>query len=86
VSDVREDILHLIHDLQTELRVLRGLGVRVVEHQAPKEPKPAEPSVKKPKYNAPKIGTAVALRMLLPGDLEFEADAIVNAANNQPCF
>jgi len=28
-------------------------------------------------YNRPKIGTAVALRLLLPGDLEFEADAIV---------
>ena len=56
MSDVKEDILYLIRNLQTELRVLRGLGVRVVEHKTPAEPKPAEPSVKKPKYNAPKIG------------------------------
>ena len=56
MSDVRDDIMHLIQDLQTELRVLRGLGVRVVEHRAPAGPKPAEPSVKKPKYSGPKIG------------------------------
>jgi uracil-DNA glycosylase family 4 len=56
VSDVEEDILHLIQDVQTGLRVLRGLGVRVVEHQAHAEPKPAEPSVKKPRYSGPKIG------------------------------
>ena len=56
MSDVREDILHLIQDLQTGLRVLRGLGVRVVEHKVPAEPKPEDPSVKKPMYTAPKIG------------------------------
>jgi len=56
VSDVKEDILHLIQDVQTELRVLRGLGVRVVEHKSAARQKPAEPSVKKPEYNPPKIG------------------------------
>ncbi len=56
MSDVREDILHLIQDLQTELRVLRGLGVRVVEHKPPAEPKYEEPAVKKPEYTTPKIG------------------------------
>ena len=56
MSDVREDMLHLTEDLQTELRVLRGLGVRVVEQKVPAEPKPEDPSVNKPKYTAPKIG------------------------------
>jgi len=28
-------------------------------------------------YKIPRIGAAIALRMLLPGDLEFEADAVV---------
>jgi uracil-DNA glycosylase family 4 len=56
LSDVREDILNLIQDLQTGLRVLRGLGVRVVEPKSPAEPKAEEPFVKKPEYTAPKIG------------------------------
>jgi DNA polymerase len=56
VSDVREDVLLLVRDLQTELRVLRGLGVRVVKRQAQPESQPGEPSVKKPENAAPKIG------------------------------
>lgn len=59
MSDVRDDILHLVRDLQTELRVLRGLGVRVVEQKAPAAPKAEEASEKndeKSKYTAPKIG------------------------------
>jgi uracil-DNA glycosylase family 4 len=57
MSDVREDILHLVKDLQTELRVLRGLGVRVVGRRPaqPEENSP-KPSVEKPRYQAPRIG------------------------------
>jgi hypothetical protein len=43
-------------------------------------------------YKLPKVGTAVALRVLLPGELEFEADAVVQwtretrSGDEQPGF